>query len=38
MMNIIINLKKEKLAVSHVKLNPTLHLSLNYNTFRTFKI
>lgn len=40
MMNIIINLqkKKEKLAVSHVKLNPTLHLFLNYTTFRTFKI
>ena len=38
MMNITINLKKEKLAVSHVKLNPTLHLSLNYTTFRTFKI
>ena len=32
------NLKKEKLALSHVKFNPTLHLSLKYTTFRTFKI
>ena len=31
MMNITVNLKKEKLAVSHVKLNPTLHLSLKIN-------
>ena len=38
MMNITLNLKKEKLAVSHVKLNPTRNLSLKYTTFRTFKI
>ena len=38
MMNIIINLKKEKLALSHVKLNPTLYLSLKYTIFRTFKM